>query len=368
MLPLVDAGSASGTRTGRRYPDRVSLRSLPALLRNEPAMTQVVGVRGATLAVSTPAQAFVLAGLVRLGSRKPVLVVTPTGAAAAQLAHDLEAFATGVDEEDAHRPPLVELFPAWETLPFERISPEVHTMGRRLRLLWALGGGSGAPMPDIVVAPVKAVLQRLGPWRTAARPVVVARGDRVVVDDLVAQLVALGYRRESLVEHRGELAVRGGIVDVFPSTGDEPVRIDLWGDEVDRLTRFDVADQRSTDDLEVVELFGCRELVTDGAMRRRAADLVATDPWGRHQWDRIAHDEQFDGMESWLPWLVDEVELLPDLLGDGPRWSWSSPDGSATGRPSCSTRSRPWPTPWPPPGGSRPEGTHPGCTPRSTAC
>ena len=118
-----------------------------------------------------------------------------------------------------------------------------------------------------MVAPVKAVLQRLGPWRTAARPVVVARGDRVVVDDLVAELVALGYRRESIVEHRGELAVRGGIVDVFPSTADEPVRIDLWGDEVDRLTRFDVADQRSTDDLDRVELFGCRELVADDAMR-----------------------------------------------------------------------------------------------------
>jgi transcription-repair coupling factor (superfamily II helicase) len=170
--------------------------------------------------------------------------------------------------------------------------------------------------PDIVVAPVKAVLQRLGPWRTAARPVVVARGAQVVVDELVAGLVALGYRRESLVEHRGELAVRGGIVDVFPSTADEPVRIDLWGDQVDRLTRFDVADQRSTDDLDRVELFGCRELVADQAMRDRAAALVGSAPWGRQQWDRIADGQQFDGMESWLPWLVEGEELLCDLLGD----------------------------------------------------
>ncbi len=292
-------------------------------------MTRVVGARGATLAVATPAQAFVLAGLVRLGSRRPVLVITPTGAAAVQLAHDLEAFASGAaapgdaaagDPADIGRPPVVELFPAWETLPFERVSPEVHTMGRRLRLLWALGAGGGhdgaTPVPDIVVAPVKAVLQRLGPWRTAARPVVVAKGDRVVVDDLVAELVSRGYRRESLVEHRGELAVRGGIVDVFPSTADGPVRIDLWGDEVDRLTRFDVADQRSTDDLDVVELFGCRELVADDAMRGRAAGLVASAPWGRHQWDRIAHGQQFDGMESWLPWLVDGEELVCDLLAD----------------------------------------------------
>jgi len=277
-------------------------------------MTSVVGARGATLAVTTPAQAFVLAGLLRLGTRRPVLVVTPTGAAAAQLAHDLDVFA----EPGTGGVSPVAVFPAWETLPFERVSPEVHTMGRRLRLLWELGGpdaGDGTG-PGIVVAPVKAVLQRLGPWRTAARPVVIGRGDRVVVDELVADLVARGYRRESIVEHRGELAVRGGIVDVFPSTADEPVRIDLWGDEVDRLTRFDVADQRSTDDLDRVELYGCRELVADEAMRERASGLVGSAPWGRHQWDRIADGQQFDGMESWLPWLVEGEELLCDLLGD----------------------------------------------------
>ncbi len=292
-------------------------------------MTRIVGASTATLAVATPAQAFVLAGLVRLGSRRPVLVVTPTGAAASQLAHDLEAFTegepgsgAGSDGDDGEGAgggmPAVELFPAWETLPFERVSPDVATMGRRLRLLWHLGGPDRrGPGPRIVVAPVKAVLQRLGPWRTAARPVVVARGDRIVVDDLVAELVGLGYRRESIVEHRGELAVRGGIVDVFPSTADEPVRIDLWGDEVDRLTTFDVADQRSTETLAAVELFGCRELVADPAMRARAAALVGSAPWGRQQWERIAEGEQFDGMESWLPWLAEDEELLCDLLGDG---------------------------------------------------
>ncbi len=280
-------------------------------------MTRVIGASNATLAVATPAQAFVLAGLVRLGSRRPVLVVTPTGASAEQLAHDLEAFTPG------GAPGRVEVFPAWETLPFERVSPDVSTMGHRLRLLWQLSGSGGAAggddgtgRPDIVVAPIKAVLQRLGPFRTAGRPVTVAKGDRVDVQTLVGDLVAMGYRRESIVEHRGELAVRGGIVDVFPSTADEPVRIDLWGDEVDRLTRFDVSDQRSIDDLGAVELFGCRELVTDEAMRERAAGLVGSQPWGRHQWERLSDGEQFDGMESWLPWLVPSEELICDLLGE----------------------------------------------------
>ncbi len=305
----------------------MSLRTLPALLRNEPAMTEVVGVADATLAVATPAQAFVLAGVLRLGSRRPVLVVTPTGAIADQLAHDLAAFVAGPTDEGASP---VEVFPAWETLPFERVSPDVATMGRRLRLLWQLGGAAdvvgdgagpeagpqtGRPGPAVVVAPVRAALQRLGPWRQAARPVVVAKGDRVEVDELVERLVSMGYRREPIVEHRGELAVRGGIVDVFPSTGDTPVRIDLWGDEVDRLTRFDVADQRSTGDLDAVELFGCRELLLDDGMRARAAGLVGDAPWGRQHWNRLADGELFDGMESWLPWLVEGEELVTDLLG-----------------------------------------------------
>jgi transcription-repair coupling factor (superfamily II helicase) len=277
-------------------------------------MTQVIGATNATLAVATPAQAIVVAGLVRLGSKRPVLVITPTGAAADQLAHDLEAF-TGVDAGAGR----IDVFPAWETLPFERVSPDTSTMGHRLRLLWRLAGGSAtesSKQPDIVVAPIKAVLQRLGPWRTAARPVALAKGDRVNVEELVGQLVAMGYRRESIVEHRGELAVRGGIVDIFPSTADEPIRVDLWGDEVDRLTRFDVADQRSVDDVSSVELFGCRELVVDPDMQKRAADLVGSAPWGRHQWERLSDGEQFDGMESWLPWLADGEELITDLLVD----------------------------------------------------
>ena len=77
----------------------------------------------------------------------------------------------------------------------------------------------------------------------------------------MADLVGAGYRREELVEHRGEVAVRGSIVDVFPSTADVPVRIDLWGDEVDRLTEFSVTDQRSTVDIAEVEIFPCRELL-----------------------------------------------------------------------------------------------------------
>ena len=262
------------------------------------------------LAVPDAAGAFVLAGLGVLGDRRPILVVTATVADAERYAHDLGTFLG---------PGEVELFPAWDTLPFERVSPEASTMGRRLRLLWRMQEAEPEAAPRVVVAPVRALLQRLAPLSESAAPVRVTRGARLDQRDLIARLVALGYRREYQVEHTGELAVRGGIVDVFPSTSDLPVRIDLWGDEVDRLTEFDPGDQRSVAELDAVELFGCREVLPDAAVRARAAELVGAEPWGRTQWERLAEGQLFDGMESWLPWLVDHERVLPDLLPPGGR-------------------------------------------------
>jgi len=275
------------------------------------------------LAVAGNAQAYALAGLTHLSDRRPLLVVTATAADAERLAGDLACFlppdegapdagATAVGALDG---PVVVL-PAWETLPFERVSPEVSTMGQRLAVLWHLFGEApdGATRPRVVVAPVRAVLQRLGPWEEAARPMVVRAGTQLDVEATLAWLAAAGYRREHQVEHRGEVAVRGGIVDVFPSTADVPIRIDLWGDEVDRLTTFDVGDQRSIAPVEAAVVFGCRELLPSPAVAARAAELVAAEPWGRAHWERLAEGQVFDGMESWLPWLAAEDQILTDLL------------------------------------------------------
>jgi transcription-repair coupling factor (superfamily II helicase) len=286
-----------------------SLRSLPALLRDEPALLEVLGATTAALAVPEAARAIFVAGLAELSSRHPLVVATPTSTEAERLAHDLRVFC-GDDG--------VDVFPAWETLPFERVSPAVETMGRRLRTIWHLthrGDGAGMDRaPNVVVAPIRALVQRLGPHLDETEPVVVQAGGRLDQQELVERLVGVGYRREYQVEHRGELAVRGSIVDVFPSTADAPVRIDLWGDEVDRLSEFSVADQRSTDDLAEVELFASRELLPTDDVRGRAAALVGSEPWGREQWERLAEGQTFDGMESWLPWLTTGEHLLADLL------------------------------------------------------
>ncbi len=283
------------------------LGALPALLRDEPGLTRALGDPEARLAVVEVARPISIAALATLSSRRPLVVSCPTGTMAGQLADDLAQFLP---------PGEVVHFPGWETLPFERVSPSVETMGQRLDLLWRLRDPDRCPA--VIVAGVRALLQKLGPGATTIEPITVRPGalggESVDPDALGRQLVEFGYRREELVEHRGEFARRGAIVDVFPSTADAPIRIDLWGDEVDRLTRFGVNDQRSTDDLDEVRIFPARELMPTDDVRQRAAGLVASEPWGREQWERLAEGAHFDGMESWLPWLVDDDRLLTDVL------------------------------------------------------
>jgi transcription-repair coupling factor (superfamily II helicase) len=301
----------------------MSLRLLPSLLGKDPTLLGAADSAEPVIAVADVATSYVVAALASAGQSKPILVVTATASDAERMWHDLRCLA---------EPDSVELFPAWDTLPFERVSPEVQTMGQRLHVLWRLAShshagpnpgpgqadqGFAAPspsLPAIVVAPIRAVLQIMSSDLGAARPISIAQGDRIDQHELLEHLVAMGYRREYQVEHVGEVAVRGGIVDIYPSTSEFPVRIDLWGDEVDRLTSFDPGDQRSLSVLERAEIFGCRELVPTEAVRERAHRLVSEESWGRAHWDRLADGQWFDGMESWLPWLIENPVLLPDVL------------------------------------------------------
>jgi transcription-repair coupling factor (superfamily II helicase) len=281
------------------------LAALVPLLADDPAVRAVIA-RGSTVAVPEAARSLFTASVAHVTTRRPILLAVPTGNEAERLVRDLGQF-LGDGE--------VELFPAWETLPFERVSPSLETMGRRLRVMWRLRDTTGAgTAPAVVVAPVRALVQRLGPHAHEVEPVVIRAGDQVDRDELVATLIATGYRREYQVEARGEVAVRGSIVDVYPSTDDHPVRIDLWGDEVDRLSAFSVADQRSTHDVAEACIFPARELLPTADVRDRAAALMGSQPWGAQQWERLAAGQVFDGMESWLPWLCADDQLLTDLL------------------------------------------------------
>ena len=168
------------------------LRSLAPLLRNEPGLTRAFGEPDARLAVVEVARPIAIAALGQLSGRRPLLVACPTGTMARQLHDDLGQF---LDSDE-----LV-LFPGWETLPFERVSPNVETMGQRLDVLWRLRDPER--MPKVIVAGVRGLLQKLGPGALDVEPIVVRPGVEVDPDRLAETLVGFGYRREEVVEHRG---------------------------------------------------------------------------------------------------------------------------------------------------------------------
>ena len=274
------------------------LGELASTLSFDPALNAALGAKSASIVCADHTWPLLLSGLAQRTNDEIVVVATPTGLMAGQLHDDLVAF---LPERD------VALFPAWETLPFERVSPNVETMGKRLEVLWRIKNNR----PKIIVTGVRALLQHLS--NTVVEPLVVKQKTQVDMDELIVTLARFGYRREELVEHRGEFARRGSIIDVFPSTSDTPVRIDLWGDEVDRLTAFNVNDQRSTEDLDTVQIFPARELIINSDVATRAQDLIAKEPWGQENWERIAQGATFDGMESWLPWVATDSEVLTSV-------------------------------------------------------
>ena len=149
------------------------LSELPRLLAEDPGLGAVASGLGEVVAVSDAARALFTAGLHRLTGAKPILLAVPTVAEAERLAGDLVPM-LGAD--------AVELFPAWETLPFERVSPALETMGRRLRIMWRLREGGDAA-PAVVVAPVRALVQRLGPHVEDVEPIVLRKGEQIDHDD-----------------------------------------------------------------------------------------------------------------------------------------------------------------------------------------
>ena len=255
---------------------------------------------------------FALAALAARAGR-PVLAVTATGREAEELATSLR---------DLLEPSSVVEFPAWETLPHERLSPRSDTVGRRLAVLRRLAHPDAADVEhgpvQVVVAPVRAVLQPMVAGLGELEPVALKPGDEVDLDDVVERLAAAAYTRVDLVERRGEFAVRGGIIDVFPPTDEHPLRVELWGDTVEEVRWFKVADQRS---LEVAEhgmwAPPCREVLLTAEVRERAADLAVAHPGLADVLGQLAEGIVVEGMESLAPLLVDEMALLIDQLPAG---------------------------------------------------
>ena len=296
-----------------------ALRSHVAALPGTQRLQEALSVPGAEVAATAPpgARSALIAALAAAASDRaattPVLAVTATGREAEDLQAALEAsLGSG----------RVGLFPSWETLPHERLSPRSDTVGQRLSVLRRLAhpdaGDASHGHLAVVVAPVRAVLQPIAKGLGDLRPVALQAGDERPLEQVVEDLAAAAYARTDLVERRGEFAVRGGILDVFPPTEEHPLRLEFWGDTVEEIRWFKVADQRS---LEVAEhgLWAppCRELLLTDTVRERAAALADRLPGAVDLLEKLAHGIAVEGMESLSPALVDGMETLLDVLPQG---------------------------------------------------
>lgn len=295
-----------------------SLQEVARRAADRPADLNLVGPAGARLYVA-----------VACAQSGPLLVVTATGREADDLAAELR----GVLGD------AVAMFPSWETLPHERLSPGVDTVGARMMLLRRLSHPDderlGPPL-RIVVTTARSLLQPMALRQHGDEeefaPVTLTVGadlgfDRGF-DGVIARLVDLAYTRVDMVGKRGEFAVRGGILDIFPPTFEHPVRIEFWGDEVSEMRMFSVADQRSISEIDVDTVIAvpCREVLLTADVRDRAAALSAMHPVQENSVPgsvpdmlaKLAEGIPVDGMEALLPLLrPTDLATLPDHLPVG---------------------------------------------------
>ncbi|WP_111509649.1 transcription-repair coupling factor [Mycobacterium kyogaense] len=287
-----------------------SLQEVTRRAADRPADLDLVGPASARL--------FATAALAQAG---PVLAVTATG----READDLTAELKGVFGD------AVAMFPSWETLPHERLSPGVDTVGARMMVLRRLTRPDderlGPPL-RVLVTTARSLLQPMAPDLAAVEPVTLTIGEESDFDATVARLVDLAYTRVDMVAKRGEFAVRGGILDLFPPTAEHPVRVEFWGDEVSEMRMFAVADQRSIPEIDVATVIAvpCREVLLTAEVRERAAALSAEHPVVENgvtgsvpdMLAKLSEGIPVDGMEALLP-LLKPVGLvtLPSLLPEG---------------------------------------------------
>jgi len=267
------------------------------------------------LGVSDGAKATAIAALAR-GAQQPMLIIVPKPQHAEALVEELRAW-LGAQERDR-----VSLFPERDALPYERLSPDPADVHQRLNVLDAFA--TAALVAPLVVAPAAAVAQRtLTPEEARRATVAVVRGERTEMQEFLQALDAGGYRIEPQVTAPGEASRRGGIIDVWPPAEDLPLRIELFGNEVESIRAFDPVTQRSEAQREAARIGPARELVIDATRMRGLADAIQTPNLRGDQRARFDHDaallregHRFDGDEYYVPFLA-RGSLLDHLPAGG---------------------------------------------------
>ncbi|THD63052.1 transcription-repair coupling factor [Phenylobacterium sp.] len=254
--------------------------------------------------------ALVMADVVR--ARKGLTVfVARDGARLSAFAEAFRFFAPEVE---------VLIFPAWDCLPYDRIGPSAGIAALRMTTLSRLVDGADDKTPRLLMTTVPALLQRVPPQSSVKRAGYSAKvGNVVEIADLEAYFAINGYQRASTVSEKGEFAIRGGVIDVFPPSAEEPVRLDLFGDTLESIRGFDPETQRSTRQLKDVSLLPVSEALLDkeAISRFRSGYLETFGAAGDDPlYATVSEGGRRAGMEHWLPLFYPKMATLFDYLPD----------------------------------------------------
>ncbi len=238
----------------------------------------------------------------RLSQKSPLLVIAPSTRIADELADEIRSYLGDV----------VINFPAWETLPHERLSPKSDTVTTRIKALHQIN--SSKP-PKVIITSIRGALQPIVGDILQEELIQISNGREISMSVLTKRLSYFGFTRTDLVEKRGDFAVRGGILDLFPSDREHPIRIDFFGDEIEDIQYFLVADQRTYAPItnEVI-IYPGRELLISEAVQEKAKYLVAEFPQLAEMASKISEGICVEGMESIAALLKPEFKNLLDFL------------------------------------------------------
>ncbi len=259
----------------------------------------------------------------------PLVIVTGKTTRAEAIYRELLLF-----QGDRHHPIAILPFPAWEILPFEPLSPYGPIVGERIATLYRLTQmlGFGVVRPEnaaghaqaIIITTPMALMQRLMPRNLLAQHgFSIRESDQIDLPAFKKFLITSGYRAAAQIEEPGEFAARGGIIDLFPPGYEEPVRLELFGDQVETIRHFDLQTQRSTQRTPGVETLPMSEvLLTEETIRCFRTQYRETFG-GKAAQDEIykvvSTGGKFQGMERFLPLFYENTDLFVDYLPDGTR-------------------------------------------------
>jgi len=251
---------------------------------------------------------WLMADLARAAKGRAVFIA-PDETAMRAMADTAHYFAPEID---------VVTFPAWDCLPYDRASPSLRSQSERLAALAALQRKTDKP--QLLVTTATAATQRtLTPFRIRQLAATLAPGERIDRDALAELLHANGYVRTDTVHEAGEYAVRGGLVDLFPSGEALALRLDFFGDEIETVRQFSPDDQRTTAQVEGFTLLPASEALLDAEgikrFRTRYREKFGATATGDPLYQALSEGRRLAGMEHWLPMLEEKLATLFDHLG-----------------------------------------------------